>query len=119
MGFVFVRNLRDEVAGPFIEPGIIRSDAPCVLFAAGNYMETVLSSQLQMEKLPSREAITEMISWMNGVDQQTAGRDARPSLSSASQVRSRLQKYKVMMQKGQGPSRSTGRRGRPGGNTEK
>ncbi|KAM5338266.1 nesprin-2 isoform 2-T2 [Glossophaga mutica] len=50
--------------------------------------------QLQMEKLPSRKAITEMISWMNDVEHQTAGEDAEPLLSSASQVKNLLQKYK-------------------------
>ncbi|KAM7157907.1 nesprin-2 [Molossus nigricans] len=50
--------------------------------------------QLQMEKLPSRKAITEMISWMNNVEHQTAGEDSEPSLSTASQVKNRLQKYK-------------------------
>ncbi|XP_059549889.1 nesprin-2 isoform X2 [Myotis daubentonii] len=50
--------------------------------------------QLQMEKLPSRKAITEMISWMNNVERQTAGEDAAPSPGSASQVKNLLQKYK-------------------------
>ncbi|XP_035866765.1 nesprin-2 isoform X3 [Phyllostomus discolor] len=50
--------------------------------------------QLQMEKLPSRKAITEMISWMNNVEHQTAGEDSERSLSSASQVKNLLQKYK-------------------------
>ncbi|XP_045666543.1 nesprin-2 isoform X3 [Ursus americanus] len=50
--------------------------------------------QLQMEKLPSRKAITEMISWMNNVEHQTADEDTERSLSSASQVRNLLQKYK-------------------------
>ncbi|XP_036887040.1 nesprin-2 isoform X2 [Sturnira hondurensis] len=50
--------------------------------------------QLQMEKLPSRKAITEMISWMNNVEHQTAGEDSEHSLSSASQVKNLLQKYK-------------------------
>uniref|UniRef100_A0A8C4MAE4 Nesprin-2 n=1 Tax=Equus asinus TaxID=9793 RepID=A0A8C4MAE4_EQUAS len=50
--------------------------------------------QLQMEKLPSRKAITEMISWMNNVERQTADEDAEHSLSSASQVKSLLRKYK-------------------------
>uniref|UniRef100_A0A673TZC2 Spectrin repeat containing nuclear envelope protein 2 n=1 Tax=Suricata suricatta TaxID=37032 RepID=A0A673TZC2_SURSU len=50
--------------------------------------------QLQMEKLPSRNAITEMISWMNNVEHQTAEEDSEPSLSSASQVKNLLHKYK-------------------------
>ncbi|XP_036094192.1 nesprin-2 isoform X6 [Rousettus aegyptiacus] len=50
--------------------------------------------QLQMEKLPSRKAITEMISWMNNVEHQTADEDSELSLSSASQVKNLLQKYK-------------------------
>ncbi|XP_006756776.1 PREDICTED: nesprin-2 [Myotis davidii] len=50
--------------------------------------------QLQMEKLPSRKAITEMISWMDNVERQTAGEDAAPSPGSASQVKNLLQKYK-------------------------
>ncbi|XP_044915977.1 nesprin-2 isoform X3 [Felis catus] len=50
--------------------------------------------QLQMEKLPSRKAITEMISWMNDVEHQTADEDCEHSLSSASQVKNLLQKYK-------------------------
>ncbi|XP_053784228.1 nesprin-2 isoform X1 [Desmodus rotundus] len=50
--------------------------------------------QLQMEKLPSRKAITEMISWMNNVEHQTAGEDSEHSLSSTAQVKNLLQKYK-------------------------
>ncbi|XP_044087705.1 nesprin-2 isoform X6 [Neovison vison] len=50
--------------------------------------------QLQMEKLPSREAITEMISWMNNVERRIAGEDSERSLSSAPQVKNLLQKYK-------------------------
>lgn len=62
-------------------------------------MAIILSLQLQMEKLPSRKAITEMISWMNNVEHQTADEDTERSLSSASQVRNLLQKYKVIKQK--------------------
>lgn len=62
-------------------------------------MEIILSLQLQMEKLPSRKAITEMISWMNNVEHQTADEDSERSLSSASQVKNLLQKYKVIKQK--------------------
>uniref|UniRef100_E9QP46 Nesprin-2 n=1 Tax=Mus musculus TaxID=10090 RepID=E9QP46_MOUSE len=50
--------------------------------------------QLQMEKLPSREAISEMISWMNAVEPQAAGKDTELSKSSASQVKHLLQKLK-------------------------
>ncbi|XP_022426107.2 nesprin-2 isoform X3 [Delphinapterus leucas] len=50
--------------------------------------------QLQMEKLPSRKAITEMINWMNDVEHQTADEDSEHSLSSASQVKNLLHKYK-------------------------
>lgn len=62
-------------------------------------MEIILSFQLQMEKLPSRKAITEMISWMNNVEHQTAEEDSEHSLSSASQVKNLLHKYKVIMPK--------------------
>ncbi|XP_026635286.1 nesprin-2 isoform X2 [Microtus ochrogaster] len=50
--------------------------------------------QLQMEKLPSRSAISEMISWMDAVEPQAAGEDAELSQRSAAQVKSRLQKLK-------------------------
>ncbi|XP_006142459.1 nesprin-2 isoform X5 [Tupaia chinensis] len=50
--------------------------------------------QLQMEKLPSRKAITEMISWMNNVEHQTADGDSVQAPSSAAQVKNLLQKYK-------------------------
>ncbi|KAG8511744.1 Nesprin-2, partial [Galemys pyrenaicus] len=50
--------------------------------------------QLQMEKLPSRKAITEMISWMNNVEHQTVEEDSERSLSSASEVKNLLQKHK-------------------------
>ncbi|XP_008061512.1 nesprin-2 [Carlito syrichta] len=50
--------------------------------------------QLQMEKLPSRKAITETISWMNRVEQQTAEEDAMHSPSSVSPVKNLLQKFK-------------------------
>lgn len=63
-------------------------------------MEIVLPSQLQMEKLPSREAISEMISWMNAVEPQVAGEDAELEQRSASQVKNLLQKLKVIIQKG-------------------
>ncbi|XP_058511514.1 nesprin-2 isoform X4 [Ochotona princeps] len=48
--------------------------------------------QLQMEKLPSRKAITEMISWMDTVQRADEGAELCPS--STSQVRSLLQKHK-------------------------
>ncbi|XP_007638273.2 nesprin-2 isoform X3 [Cricetulus griseus] len=50
--------------------------------------------QLQMEKLPSRNAISEMISWMNAMEPQVAGEDAELSQRSASQVKNLLQKLK-------------------------
>ncbi|KAM6202620.1 nesprin-2 [Rhynchocyon petersi] len=50
--------------------------------------------QLLMEKLPSRKAITEMISWMNNVEHQTASEDPGRSLSSAAQVKNLLHKHK-------------------------
>lgn len=50
--------------------------------------------QLQMEKLPSRKAITEMINWMNKVEHQTTCEDSEHSLSSASQVKNLLQKHR-------------------------
>lgn len=62
-------------------------------------MEIILSLQLQMEKLPSRKAIAEMISWMNDVEHQTTDEDREHSLSSASQVKNLLQKYKVIIRK--------------------
>lgn len=63
-------------------------------------MEIILPLQLQMEKLPSREAISEMITWMNIVEPQVAGEDAELPRSSASQVKHLLQKLKVIAQKG-------------------
>lgn len=66
-------------------------------------MEIILILQLQMEKLPSRKAITEMINWMNNVEHQTADEDSEHSLSSASQVKNLLHKYKVIIQKSQKP----------------
>ncbi|XP_038193388.1 nesprin-2 isoform X4 [Arvicola amphibius] len=50
--------------------------------------------QLQMEKLPSRSAISEMISWMNAVEPQAAGEDTELSQRSAARVKNRLQKLK-------------------------
>ena len=52
-----------------------------------------------MEKLPSRKAIMEMIDWMNNVEHQTEDEDSEHSLSSASQVKNLLQKYKVIILK--------------------
>lgn len=62
-------------------------------------MEIILFLQLQMEKLPSRKAIMEMIDWMNNVEHQTEDEDSEHSLSSTSQVKNLLQKYKVIIQK--------------------
>lgn len=54
-----------------------------------------------MEKLPSREAISEMINWMNTVEPQVVGEVAELSLqSSVSEVKHLLQKLKVIIQKG-------------------
>ncbi|XP_075387998.1 nesprin-2 isoform X2 [Tenrec ecaudatus] len=50
--------------------------------------------QLQMEKLPSRHAITETISWMNGVEHQIPREESEHSPSSASQVKNLLHSYK-------------------------
>ncbi|XP_072485533.1 nesprin-2 isoform X2 [Notamacropus eugenii] len=50
--------------------------------------------QLQMEKLPSRKAITEMINWMDKIEQQTADEATVDSPRSVTQVKSLLQKYK-------------------------
>ncbi|EDM03648.1 rCG62130, isoform CRA_b, partial [Rattus norvegicus] len=50
---------------------------------------------LQMEKLPSREAISEMISWMNTVEPQVVGEDAELPPSSVSLVKRLLQKLKI------------------------
>ncbi|XP_036590172.1 nesprin-2 isoform X1 [Trichosurus vulpecula] len=47
-----------------------------------------------MEKLPSRKAITEMINWMDNVEQQTTDEATVDSPSSVTQVKSLLQKYK-------------------------
>lgn len=66
-------------------------------------MEIVLPLQLQMEKLPSRNAISEMISWMDAVEPQAAGEDAELSQPSSAQVKGRLQKLKVIIQQGLRP----------------
>lgn len=58
-------------------------------------MKIILSLQLQMEKLPSRKAITEMISWMDNVEHQMAAEDSVCAPSSASQVKRLLRKLKV------------------------
>ncbi|XP_068947829.1 nesprin-2 [Petaurus breviceps papuanus] len=50
--------------------------------------------QLQMEKLPSRKAITEMINWMDNIEQQIADEATVDSPNSVIQVKSLLQKYK-------------------------
>uniref|UniRef100_A0A674JUY9 Spectrin repeat containing nuclear envelope protein 2 n=1 Tax=Terrapene triunguis TaxID=2587831 RepID=A0A674JUY9_9SAUR len=54
--------------------------------------------QLQMEKLPSREAITEIMAWLSHVEQQKEDDEAIVNLqSNASQVKNLLQKYKEYM----------------------
>ncbi|XP_044871388.1 nesprin-2 isoform X3 [Mauremys mutica] len=54
--------------------------------------------QLQMEKLPSREAITEIMAWLSHVEQQKEDDEATVNLqSNASQVKNLLQKYKEYM----------------------
>lgn len=53
-----------------------------------------------MEKLPSREAISEMIQWMNAVEPQAAGEASELSKGSVAQVKHLLQKLKVIIQKG-------------------
>ncbi|XP_064368021.1 nesprin-2 isoform X2 [Dromaius novaehollandiae] len=53
--------------------------------------------QLQMEKLSSREAIGELMIWLDHVEQQQGHEDPINSQSSAAQVRSLLQKYKEYM----------------------
>ncbi|XP_075782511.1 nesprin-2 isoform X2 [Pelodiscus sinensis] len=50
--------------------------------------------QLQMEKLPSREAITEIMAWLNHVEQQREEEATVNLRSNASQVKNLLQKYK-------------------------
>ncbi|XP_075359887.1 nesprin-2 isoform X2 [Mycteria americana] len=53
--------------------------------------------QLQMEKLSSREAIAELMTWLDHVEQQQGHEDPINSQRSAAQVRSLLQKYKEYM----------------------
>ncbi|XP_042654923.1 nesprin-2 isoform X2 [Tyto alba] len=53
--------------------------------------------QLQMEKLSSREAIAELMTWLDHVEQQQGHEEPINSQSSAAQVRNRLQKYKEYM----------------------
>ncbi|XP_074921846.1 nesprin-2 [Chelonoidis abingdonii] len=54
--------------------------------------------QLQMEKLPSREAIAEIMAWLSHVEQQKEDDEATVNLqSNASQVKNLLQKYKEYM----------------------
>ncbi|XP_010601301.1 nesprin-2 isoform X4 [Fukomys damarensis] len=52
--------------------------------------------QLQMEKLPSRHAIAEMISWLSSVELPMAEEESVCSPSSASQVKGLLQKLKEL-----------------------
>lgn len=51
--------------------------------------------QLQMEKLSSREAIAELMTWLDHVEQQQGHEEPISAQSSVAQVRSLLQKYKV------------------------
>uniref|UniRef100_A0A8C3BV29 Spectrin repeat containing nuclear envelope protein 2 n=1 Tax=Cairina moschata TaxID=8855 RepID=A0A8C3BV29_CAIMO len=53
--------------------------------------------QLQMEKLSSREAIAELMTWLDHVEQQKGHEEPVNSQSSAAHVRSLLQKYKEYM----------------------
>uniref|UniRef100_A0A8C8E8W0 Spectrin repeat containing nuclear envelope protein 2 n=1 Tax=Otus sunia TaxID=257818 RepID=A0A8C8E8W0_9STRI len=53
--------------------------------------------QLQMEKLSSREAIAELMTWLDHVEQQQGHEGPINSQSSAAQVRNLLQKYKEYM----------------------
>ncbi|NXC37840.1 SYNE2 protein, partial [Penelope pileata] len=53
--------------------------------------------QLQMEKLSSREAIAELMTWLDHVEQQQGHEEPISAPSSAAQVRSLLQKYKEYM----------------------
>lgn len=55
----------------------------------------MLYPQLQMEKLSSREAIAELMTWLDHVEQQQGHEEPINSQCSAAQVRSLLQKYKV------------------------
>ncbi|KAM6130878.1 nesprin-2 [Pterocles gutturalis] len=53
--------------------------------------------QLQMEKLSSREAIAELMTWLDNVEQQQGREEPVNSRHSAAQVRSLLQKHKEYM----------------------
>ncbi|XP_061854786.1 nesprin-2 isoform X2 [Colius striatus] len=53
--------------------------------------------QLQMEKLSSREAIAELMTWLDHVEQQQGHEELINSQCSAAQLRSLLQKYKEYM----------------------
>ncbi|XP_067151183.1 nesprin-2 [Apteryx mantelli] len=53
--------------------------------------------QLQMEKLSSREAIGELMTWLDHVERQQGHEDPINSQRSTAQVRSLLQKYKEYM----------------------
>ncbi|XP_026705487.1 nesprin-2 isoform X2 [Athene cunicularia] len=53
--------------------------------------------QLQMEKLSSREAIAELMTWLDHVEEQQGHEEPINSQSSAVQVRNLLQKYKEYM----------------------
>ncbi|XP_064278968.1 nesprin-2 isoform X2 [Passer domesticus] len=53
--------------------------------------------QLQMEKLSSREAIAELMAWLDHVEQQQEREEPINSQRSAAQVKALLQKYKEYM----------------------
>uniref|UniRef100_A0A8C5NQZ7 Spectrin repeat containing nuclear envelope protein 2 n=1 Tax=Junco hyemalis TaxID=40217 RepID=A0A8C5NQZ7_JUNHY len=53
--------------------------------------------QLQMEKLSSREAIAELMAWLDHVEQQQEREEPINSQGSAAQVKTLLQKYKEYM----------------------
>ncbi|XP_063015844.1 nesprin-2 isoform X4 [Melospiza melodia melodia] len=53
--------------------------------------------QLQMEKLSSREAIAELMAWLDHVEQQQEREELINSQGSAAQVKTLLQKYKEYM----------------------
>ncbi|XP_063255607.1 nesprin-2 [Prinia subflava] len=53
--------------------------------------------QLQMEKLSSREAISELMAWLDHVEQQQEHEEPINSQRSAAQVKTLLQKYKEYM----------------------
>ncbi|KAH0620304.1 hypothetical protein JD844_020517 [Phrynosoma platyrhinos] len=56
--------------------------------------DSIISYQLQMAKLPSHEAITELTAWMNYIDQQRRNETTVDLQSPACQVKRLLKKYK-------------------------